>query len=297
MLITLPSKLMLVGFDTLYKMLAKVPTNEPLELDMSALKFAEPAGLLPFVCFVRKHIRAGGAVAVSAFPAKPEVCGYLERINFYQLIGCPCPHGPGARLSSEDKFIEITEITSGQLTEKTKHSLYSLAKAKMEINSSAGKSFLTACGELIHNTRHAYNVSVDPQADSRPSALVLAQYYRHSHTLHFTVADCGVGIHRSLSAKDPNKFKNEKQAIHAATILNVKSPVAIGRGVGLAAIRRFMRRNGGRFTLTSGAWSVVFTPYKRNSKIPVWNGSIISLEIKCNKNVDLSTIIKGMAQR
>lgn len=296
MLATLPAKITAEAFDVLHKRLIALENNELLELDLSGLEFAEPAGLVPFACFLRNYIRGGGRLAISAFPLRETFCGHLDRIGFYQLLGCPCNHVPAHEPTDNDKFIAITEISSAVLREPIRKQLISLTKATVDIKGETGDSFLAACGELIQNTRHAYNVAVDQRADKWPGAMLQAQYHRKTNTLHFTVADCGVGVHRSLCAKDPTAYKNAKDSIIAATYLNIRTPVGPGKGVGLAAIRKFMKLNGGRFSIRSGEWSVSFSPHKRASKITVWNGSVVSLEIRGSRKVDIGAIIEGMAK-
>jgi hypothetical protein len=263
---------------------------------MAGLEFAEPAGLLPLVSVLRNHIRAGGTIAVVSFPSDRDVCGYLERINFYQFIQCPCPHRPGRR-THNDSFIEITEIGAALLAESTKKRIHSLFEGKVDVKNAVGASFLVACGELVQNTRHGYNVAIEPQAVDWPTALILGQYYEESNTLHFTVADSGIGILRSLEAKDPlDSFRDEKSAIERALILGMKGDAG-GKGLGLAAISRFMRQNGGVFSIRSGACLSIQSPRKRCHKAPSWKGTVVSLEIRGARNVDISGIIEKMSSK
>jgi hypothetical protein len=260
---------------------------------MEHLKFAEPAGLLPFACVVRNHVKAGGALTLHSFPTDLDVCGYLERINFYRLVNSPCPHNPGKRKSS-DTFIEITEM-DGSLPHAVRTKLHSLVQGRVDLKDDTGDSFLTSCGELVDNTRHAYNEAITAQAASWPPALILAQYYEPSNTLHVTVVDCGIGIWRSLGAKDPQEvFKSDKQAIERALILGMKGLDRSGRGLGLAAIVRFMKKNGGKFSVRSGECLSIHTADKNNRKVAPWKGTIVSLEINGARNVDIGGIIQEM---
>lgn len=294
MQLQLPTRLHLGSFDGLYERLHRLAPNEPLKLDMDALRFAEPAGLLPLTCVLRNHVRAGGALTIQAFPSNLDVCGYLERMNFYKLLKCSCPHRPGRRKPS-DTFIEITEIGADLLSESIKEKLYSLFAGRVDVTNVAGQSFLAACGELVQNTRHAYNVSVEPQAAGWPDALILGQYYQPSNQLHFTVADCGIGILRSLGAKDPDEvYKSEKQAIERALVLGMRGIGSPGKGLGLAAIRRFMKQNRGLFSIRSGICLTTETPYRRNRKVAGWKGTVVSLEINGARNVDIKGIMDKM---
>jgi hypothetical protein len=181
------------------------------------------------------------------------------------------------------------------LSESIKESLYSLFHGRVDVKDAAGESFLTACGELVQNTRHAYNLSVEPQAAGWPPALILGQYYEQSNQLHFTVADCGIGVLRSLGAKDPDEvYKNEKQAIERALVLGMRGVGSPGRGLGLAAIRRFMKQNGGLLSIRSGICLSTETPHRSNHKVERWKGTIVSLEINGARNIDIEGIMDAM---
>lgn len=294
MQIHLPPRLNLGTFDGVYERLHRLSPAEPLDLHMKELQFAEPAGLLPLVCILRNHVRASGALKIHSFPAGLDVCGYLERMNFYKLVNNPCPHNPGKRKSS-DEFIEITEMDGNVLPQPVRTKLNSLVQGRVDLKNEAGDSFLVACGELVDNTRHAYNQAITEQAAVWPPALILAQYYQPSNTLHVTVADCGIGMWRSLEAKDPvEAFKSDKSAIERALILGMKGFNRSGKGLGLAAIARFMRQNGGKFSIRSGECLSMQSPHRTSRKVAPWKGAIVSLEINGARNTDISGIIKQM---
>lgn len=294
MQIHLPPRLHLTSFDTLYERLHRLSPTESLDLHMNALQFAEPAGLLPLACVLRNHVRAGGALTIRAFPTDLDVCGYLERINFYKLVNSPCPHDPGKRKSS-DVFIEITEMDGSDLPHSVQTKLHSLVQGRVDLRDAAGDSFLLACGELVDNTRHAYNAAITEQAAAWPPPLILAQYYQPSNTLHVTAVDCGIGIRRSLEAKDPeDAFKSDKLAIERALILGMKGFHRSGKGLGLAAIARFMKQNRGVFAIRSGECFSIRRPHKQNREVAPWKGTIVTMEINGARNTDISDIIKQM---
>ncbi len=278
----------------MYGNLHRLSPADPLDLHMEDLEFAEPAGLLPLVCILRNHVRAGGALTIHSFPADLDVCGYLERMNFYRLVNNPCPHSPGKRKSS-DVFIEITEMDGNVLPQSVRTKLNSLVQGRVDLRDEAGDSFLVACGELVDNTRHAYNEAITEQAAVWPPALILAQYYQPSNTLHVTVADSGIGIWRSLEAKDPlEAFKSDKLAIERALILGMKGFNRSGKGLGLAAIARFMRRNRGTFSIRSGESLSIQSPHRTSRKVAPWKGSVVSLVINGARNIDIGGIIEDM---
>lgn len=92
-------------------------------------------------------------------------------------------------------------------------------------------------------------------------------------------------------------YKTEKHAIDAALLLGMKGPAdrsGTGRGLGLAAIRRFMSKNGGRFSIRTGGCLTIITPHKREHNVSPWKGTVVSLEIRGGRTVDISDIIVKM---
>jgi hypothetical protein len=296
--IHLPNQLHLRSFDTVFKALQRLSSTDQLDLYMNQLEFAEPAGLLPFVCVLRNHLKSGGSLTIRSFPQNLDICGYLERINFYQLARCSCPHQPGRRKNS-DAFIEITEMDGNVLSQSVRAKIHSLIEGRVDLKNAVGESFVSACGELVDNTRHAYNEAITEQAADWPPALILAQYYEHSNTLHVTVADCGVGITRSLGAKDPqDASKGDRQAIDRALILGMKGVNRSGKGLGLAAIKKFMKQNGGVLGIRSGStFYVQRSHHRRHHNVDTWKGTVVSLEINGARNTDISSIIGEMGPK
>jgi hypothetical protein len=272
--------------------------NEDLHLDLSVVHRTYPGGLLPVVSILRSHIRGGGRVLIDAFP-ETEQCNYLCGMNFY--VGLEqCNHQHAAPHHDVDRLVGIADIGSPNLSESERVKLARLVKQNVRLSGNTGKSFLTAFGEIIQNTKHAYNAVVDPQSAKWPPALIQAQYYRDEELIYLGVADCGVGLKRSIGAKDPYLYSTDKAAIKAALVLGMRGgagPSAVeGRGLGLAAIKRFISRNGGSFSIRSGTCLAILAPRQRFYDVPMWKGAVVTLEIKTSRNVDMGAIIGKLEQ-
>lgn len=298
MRVTVPAKLTLNTFDQVYSQLYGISPMEEIRLDLTPLEWTEPAGLLPLAVRLRNHVLAGGGVVVAGFP-EPNKSSYLERMDFYRIIRVKPPSEPMPRRAAEGRFIEITEIGSRALSKQTKQKLIKLVGGKVGIKDEIGSSFITACGELVENTKHAYNEAVDPQATQWPSALIHAQYYEDARSLHVCVADCGVGIRRSIGAKNPDWYEDDGEAVDAALVLNMQGRMGkyVGKGMGLSAIRRFMDKDGGRFSIRTGDCLAIRTPYKKTSNVSHWKGTVVALEIKTERPVDISVIIQEFERK
>jgi len=296
MKITISRELTLRSFESLLTSMNRLSPVDQLDVDMGNLIWTEPAGLLPFTTRLKAHILGGGQAAITHFPASVDACGHLERMNFYEILGLTCPHEHPAHPVSDRRFIKITGIGSHDFSDKVKRKLDDLVSAHVPMGGKLGASFLTACGELVENTKHAYNIAVDAQASKWPQALIQSQFYEDKNSLHICVADNGIGIKRSIGAKDPDTYKDDKTAIDAALVLGMRGGIGTlpGKGLGLAAIRRFMKANKGTFSIRSGECLAFITPQRRNYKVPAWKGSVVTLEIQTDRDVDISAIIRKL---
>lgn len=270
--------------------------NEDIHLDLSAVRRTYPGGLLPLVSILRSHIRGGSRVQIDAYPPM-EQCSYLSGMNVYSGLQ-QCNHAHQEPHRDAERYVDIIEIGTPTLPEAAKAKLMRLVKQNESLRGNLGLSFLTICAEIIQNTKHAYNLIVDPQAGNWPPALFQAQYYRDEGLLHVCVADCGVGLKRSIGAKDPDLYDTDRVAIGAAIVLGMRGGAGKveGRGMGLAAIKRFMARNGGTFSIRSGECLAILEPKKRHYETPNWKGTVVTLEIKTHKTVDIGAIIEKLEQ-
>ena len=268
--------------------------NEDIHLDLSIVRRTYPGGLLPLVSILRSHIRGAGRVQIDAYP-QIEQCNYLLGMNFYTGLQ-QCEHAHEQPDPDAERYVGIMEIGTPTLPEPAKVKLTRLVKQNESLRGKIGLSFLTICAEIIQNTKHAYNSIVDPQAAKWPPALFQAQYYRDEGLLHVSVADCGVGLKKSIGAKDPDLYDTDRVAIGAAIVLGMRGGAGKveGRGMGLAAIKRFMARNGGTFSIRSGECLAILEPRKRYYEAPNWKGTVVTLEIKIHKSVDIGAIIEKL---
>jgi K+-sensing histidine kinase KdpD len=130
----------------------------------------------------------------------------------------------------------------------------------VEATEESRSSFIDSSGELVSNTRHAYNLALEPGVKARPRALLQAQFYPQSETVKFCVCDCGIGIKRSMEGVG-GKHPSHLDAIDSALALRNKGDNSDGKGLGLATLQSFVRKNGG----------ILSNPVRRCAESPAWN--------------------------
>jgi len=271
-----------------------------LDIDLSSAEFGTPTGLVPFAALLRLLKSRGVDVNISEYPTNPSTCGYYCRMDFFKQVGVDTPVQT-SRNDGAGKFIEITELPHPEITEevakKLKRLLQKLPKG-VEATEEARSSFIDASGELVSNTRHGYNSDIEADVERKPKALLQAQFYPKNEVVSFCVCDCGIGIKRSMEGAGPGMHSSHLDAIDAALALRNKGDNSDGKGLGLATLQSFVRRNGGILSIRSGDALKVqhgqrFTVTQR---LPNWEGTVVSLQIDVQKTSDLSVLWKRLAK-
>lgn len=277
-------------------------TDRELVLDLSSAEWGFPSGLVPLASLMRSLSRQGVAVSVGAYPDS-SVCSYYCRMGFFARIGAHSPCRKSKR-SAAAKYIEITELEHAQIEAENQTRLVRLLQnlpKEVEATEVSRASFIDACGELVSNTRHAYETRVDAGVAQRPPALLQAQLYPKRQIVELCIADCGIGIKRSMEGEhgNGNGYRSHLDAINAALAFRNRAEIGGGAGLGLAALHSYIKKNGGTLRIRSGDALKVQREGNRvtsTEELPAWVGTIVTVEIRLEKKADLSRISRRLAQ-
>ncbi len=273
-----------------------------LELDLSSADWAYPSGLVPFASLVRVLSRQGVHVAVVKYP-QSSICSYYCRCNFFEHIGVDSPCEDKNESLGEDRAIKITELEQHKIDKESLTALSRLLQRlpkKVEATEVSRKSFIDACGEIVSNTRHAYEEreGEDDVAD-RPKALLQAQFYPRAGRVELCVCDCGWGIKRSMEGEHHESYVSHREAVDAALVFRNRNPIGDGEGLGLSAVHTYIKKNGGILRIRTGDALKTQHGSKGTSstdELPLWNGTAVALEILVEKSADLSKIQRRLAK-
>jgi K+-sensing histidine kinase KdpD len=94
------------------------------------------------------------------------------------------------------------------------------------------------------------------------------------------------------------KHPSHLDAITAALALRNKGDRSEGKGLGLATLESFIRKNGGILSIRSGDALKIQrgTRFSVTERLPKWDGTIVNLEINVQKASNLSDIWKRLAK-
>ncbi len=291
-------------FDSLLTQCAPCVRGEDvqLELDLSSADWAYPSGLVPFASLVRVLSHQGVQVTIAKYP-QSSICSYYCRCNFFERIGVDSPCAERNESLGEDRAIKITELAQHKIDKESLTALSRLLQRLpkgVEATEFSRKSFIDACGEIVSNTRHAYQER-EGEADiaDRPKALLQAQFYPKAGRVELCVCDCGAGIKRSMEGEHDENYVSHREAVDAALVFRNKNPMGDGEGLGLSAVHTYIKKNGGILRIRTGDALKTQHGSKGTSsteELPLWNGTVVALEILVEKSADLSKIQRRLAK-
>ena len=246
------------------------PGGEAL-VDCTALRFIDPFGMVGLLKLGRLLTVQGVRCTLKA-PAQEDVASYLERMDFFRRAPAyfhvrrqevlfptmPTPPAPS------DVLLEITPIArSGDVhavVETVRERARTILERHLRYDREAIDSFCVALAEVCQNI-------VEHSGDA---GLVGIQKYFFARRLgrnavKIAVMDLGVGIRSSLEERLAANFGPawcDLLALERAFFHGASRYDDVGRGHGLAAVRRFVVRWKGKFVLRSGT--------ARLSLVPPW---------------------------
>jgi len=237
------------------------------QIDLSKVSFVDPYGMLALLeigelCLledVRKSV---------ILPQSPEVCAYLDRMDFftfakrcfdldYSSSGFSENHH---RSPESDVLLEITPIEKSNdihtIVGKVRDRAQAILATHLRYDERAINGFIVALSEVCQNIiEHSEN-----------KGFVGIQKYRYQslekNIVKIAVMDVGIGFRKSLANRF--KLKSDFEAIDKALLHGASRYEDEGRGHGLAGVRKFVTQWQGKLSIRSGT--------ARLSIIPQWAG-------------------------
>lgn len=248
-------------------------------LDCSGLQFIDPFGMVGLLELGRLLAARGARSSLKA-PVSEDVVSYLERMEFFA-------HAPAhfelrrqevlfpampSRSSASDVLLEITPVEGSrdvhQVVETVRERARLILHRHLRYSREAVDGFCVSLAEVCQNiVEH-----------SEDAGLVGIQKYFFARRLgrnavKIAVMDLGVGIRRSLEGKLATQFGQawgDLLALERAFFHGASRYDDVGRGHGLAAVRRFVVRWKGKLVLRSGT--------ARLSLVPPWARGVAKAE-------------------
>jgi len=232
-------------------------------IDLGGVTFIDPYGMVGLL-EIGELCMLEDVKKTIVLPRSPEVCRYLERMDFfshakrYFTLEPMQPPSDGSSGAS-DVLLEITPIERANdihyIVGKVRERAQAILTAHLRYDERAINGFIVALSEVCQNIiEHSEN-----------KGFVGIQKYRFpslgKNIVKIAVMDAGIGFRRSLSNRF--KLKSDLEAIEKGLLQGASRHEDEGRGHGLAAVRRFVTQWQGRLSIRSGS--------ARLSLIPKWS--------------------------
>jgi len=222
-------------------------------------------------------------------PESDKVDGYLNRIDFYELVGMDVDY-PWRRHSADGRFREVVQVQSESEGEVVVGEVMAILNCNVDGVAGVYDAVHHAFLEVVNNVFH--------HAQSPTQAVICAQSYPWHRRVELAVADSGRGIPASLS-RNPDlagRFDSAAEAIELAVQPRVTGRPEHNTGEGLFFSLEFIKANGGQACIHSQDGALWVRGRKAKAwRVPFWPGTWVSLCFRCDCPVDTGAIFNQYA--
>ncbi len=241
------------------RMLDQVPRRGDLEVDLGAVEFVDPHGMVSLLELGRWLSREGRAAALHE-PHSDDVDGYLERMGFWAQAARffrGVEPRPAPRRGS-DVLLEATPIERAADVHAILARVRSRARAilagHLGYDALAVDRFLVALSEVCQNVlEHSGDVGF---------VAIQKYFYRESlgrNVVKIGVSDLGAGVRATLEGR-LGRLSGDLDALDKAVLQGVSRHGDPGRGHGLRAVRETVVAWEGKLSVRSGAGRLSLLP-------------------------------------
>ena len=229
--------------------------SDQLTLDLSEVRFLKPSSLVAVAAIASAHRSQLGSPPRFVPPAERDPCIYASRMSLGEVLsglGVGTSGLPQVRHHErEQQLCELKRFANND----DAVDLVNLVQERCDSAGypyEAGEALTLSIWELADNClAHAH------VGHGFLAAQILPQPTR---SLHFAVADGGIGIRDSLVGT-PHERGDDQSAIEAAVESRVTSVTSLhgrARGVGLPNLLEWVTATGGALTIRSGGAAITF---------------------------------------
>ena len=218
----------------------------PVEIDLSGLKFIDPAGLVS-LAVVAERAKLLGLPVLFRKPAGGDVANYLKRMRL------------GEQLEALDVAHDLPQVQERRLG----HRLVELRRFDGEegldtVAATLVQSYVDDHPELVQPLYAALDEMARNvlEHSTRSHGYVALQRYDNRRDISFAVGDSGIGLRRRLAQAVP--VPDDRTAIVRAAQVHVTSIGRPGRGRGISRVIGITGEHRGSVTLISGTASGTF---------------------------------------
>jgi len=232
-------------------------------IDLRNVIFIDPYGMVG-VLEAGRYLLSCNQRRTILLPESEDVLKYLERMDFFRFADDyfnvvsekPAISDKYLRSFFSDVLLEITQISKSDdihfIAGRVRKRAHKILTTHLHYDDRAIDGFIVALSEVCQNIiEHSGN-----------TGYVGIQKYHFKkisrNVVKIAVMDLGIGFQRSLSERVP--VNNDIDAMEKALLQGVSRYEDIGRGHGLAAVRRFVNQWSGKLSIRSGTAKLSLIP-------------------------------------
>ncbi|MBI5746268.1 MAG: sensor histidine kinase [Nitrospirae bacterium] len=235
-------------------------------VDLRGTTFIDPYGVVGLL-EIGEDLKSKGAQKTLFLPQSEDVLKYLERMDFFKFAGryfrleplMPEISEKYLRSSYSDVLLEITPIEKSDdihfIVGKVKSRAHAILERHLHYDERAINGFIVALSEVCQN--------IIEHSKNRGFVGIQKYHFKNigKNIVQIAVMDLGIGFRKSLSERF--SLRNDLDAIEKALLHSASRYEEIGRGHGLASVRRFVSQWNGKLSIRSGT--------AKHSIIPKWS--------------------------
>jgi anti-sigma regulatory factor (Ser/Thr protein kinase) len=265
--INLPNSLDEHSFEQVLEQVAPLPPDAKMILDARHTKWASPYGLSALLTLGQTRDDNGGGTKVTlAVPEADDTVSYWSRANFFyyadDLFDLKGVVPKRAAHQDSQVLLELTPISKHEdvhdVVGRIQAKAQQIIAHELGIDTKAIVGFSMTLSEVCQNIiEHAGR-----------GGWVMVQTYNWTRRLGrrvvvIAVCDAGLGFRKSLETSanhEPSDRWDDAAALEAAVVRGVSRFRDPGRGQGLAGVRKYVGRWGGKLSVRSGTARIAIVP-------------------------------------
>jgi anti-sigma regulatory factor (Ser/Thr protein kinase) len=268
--INVPPSLDDATFEHVLEQLAPLPADQKILLDARHTRWSSPYGLTALLTLAQTRAER----PTLAVPESDDTASYWARTGFYRyadelfdLRG----HAPKTRNGESNVLLEITPVAKSEdvhtVVDRIGQRSQAILVHELGLDPKSTMPFAMTLSEVCQNiVEHAGR-----------GGWVAVQTYKWQKRLgrrvvQIAVCDAGVGFRQSLEMSQVRRSLDDRwddaMALEEAVIRGVSRFREIGRGQGLAGVRRYVGRWDGKLSVRSGTARIAIVP-SWDDEVPV----------------------------
>ncbi|CAG0984769.1 hypothetical protein ANRL3_02368 [Anaerolineae bacterium] len=236
--------------ESLYDLIPEIQVGPDIQLDMSAVRWIHPSGIVGMATFSRRAQQLTDK-KVHVVGCQPEVLAYLMRVDFFQTCAdwaYSTDHVPPeielSRSVASTNLLELEAIHGPEDVRRTANRTRGILQAWLDYGSSEQNDLISILSEMCDNIcEHSQDFGY----------VAIQRYYRPSlgHAeVRIAIGDMGIGIRGSLKPIHGNLGNSAVEYIRAALDGTSRRGRGI-RGNGFQRVQEIIQRCKGRLFVRS----------------------------------------------